>query len=491
MTWLSLFLLYNLNRNSSPKSAIQVKLIYGGYIIMVKTILQTFTMYFFIFSFSVYAQDSAKTSFQFWSRLTSGQVVKSTVEQTGYDIPFEKEWLQTVDGGIKVTRKLSPALTGRLNLGVIINVATVTPKGLTYEYAAKKVMPALLDATLEFRFNNLIIFNDLFAVEIGYFPFKYNSQSTNLGEYLFRSGTYPGWLISGFEHSIDKPKLGGVHVSYTMGSTISLKQDLIVNSELDAFPYRDINLTYITTPSFGQIFNLGIGIQIARLIAVDPRKTTLGSDSIYKNRFDPKIGYIDTSTGDTIKYTFRGAKLMGRGTFDIKALWGGGENIFGREDLKLYGEIALLGVKNYPGWYNKREARIPMMIGLNVPAFKVLDVLSIEFERYNSPYINAQDYIWKGGSPVPYIAGRPSGASFPDYDRDWNDSMAVTNDDIRWSIYVSRKIGNHIRLSAQAACDHTPKNWYTPWPAPQSAKYSDLVPKNDDWYFMMRLSMYF
>jgi hypothetical protein len=182
---------------------------------------------------------------------------------------------------------------------------------------------------------------------------------------------------------------------------------------------------------------------------------------------------------------------MGRGTFDIKALWGGGENIFGREDLKLYGEIALLGVKNYPGWYNKREARIPMMIGLNVPAFKVLDVLSIEFERYNSPYINAQDYIWKGGSPVPYIAGRPSGASFPDYDRDWNDSMAVTNDDIRWSIYVSRKIGNHIRLSAQAACDHTPKNWYTPWPAPQSAKYSDLVPKNDDWYFMMRLSMYF
>jgi hypothetical protein len=459
--------------------------------IMVKTILQTFTIYFLIFSSSVNAQDSTKTAFLFWSRSTTGQVVKSTVEQTGYDIPFEREWLQTIDGGIKINRKLTPALTGRLNLGVIINLATVTPKGLTYEYAAKKVAPVLLDAALEFHFNDLITTNDSFAVEMGYFPFKYNSQSTNLGEYLFRSGTYPGWLISGFEHSIDQPKLGGVHVSYKIGSTVRLKQDLIVNSELDAFPYRDINLTYIATPSFGRILNLGLGIQLARLISVDPRKTTIGSDTLYKNRFDPKIGYIDTTIGDTIRYTFRGTKLMGRGTLDIKALWDNGDGIFGREDLKIYGEVALLGMKNYPGWYNKREERIPMMIGFNIPVCNVLDVLSIEFERYSTPYVNAQDYIWKGGSPVPYIAGRPSGSSFPDYNRDWNDSMAVTDDDIRWSIYGSRRIGTHIRLSAQAACDHTPKNWYTPWPAPQSAKYSDMVPKNDDWYFMMRLSMYF
>ena len=73
---------------------------------------------------------------------------------------------------------------------------------------------------------------DSLTVELGYYPFKYNPQSTNLGEYLFRSGTYPGWLVTGFEHSIDRPKLEGVHVSHAIGSTVRLKQDLIVSTEL-------------------------------------------------------------------------------------------------------------------------------------------------------------------------------------------------------------------------------------------------------------------
>jgi hypothetical protein len=462
---------------------------------MVRMILHASSALFLVFSSFASAQDSVKTTFMFWSRSTIGQVVSSTIEKTGYDIPFEKEWLETVDGGMKITRTLSPYLTGRLNLGIVVNVATVTPKGLTYEYGVKKVAPALLDTCLEYRLGGLFLSNDQLAVELGYFPFKYNPQSTNLGEYLFRSGTYPGWLIAGFEHSIDRPKLAGVHASYTMGSAFQLKQDLIVNSEHDMFPYRDINLTYIATPAYGRILNCGLGVELARVIAMDQRKTTIGSDTMYNNRYDPKIGYIDTATGDTIRYTFQGTKLMGRATVDIKeiirGLFGVGLGIFGGEDLKIYGEAALLGVKNYPGWYNKREERIPIMLGFNVPVFKGLDVLSFEVERYQSPYINTQDYIWKGGSPVPYIAGRPSGSSYPDYNRDWNDSMAVTDDDIRWSVYASRKIGKYFRLSAQAACDHTPKNWYTPWPAPQSAKYTDMVPKSEDWYFMTRLSMYF
>ncbi|HEX3020542.1 MAG TPA: hypothetical protein VHP36_09575 [Chitinispirillaceae bacterium] len=457
---------------------------------MTRMILQISTMYLLIiFSSLSSAQDSVKTTFMFWSRITMGQVIKSTLENTGYDIPFDKEWLELIDGGIKITRQLTPSLTGRLNLGVVINVATVNPKGFTTsEYAVKKVAPALLDACLEYRSRG-------FLLELGYFPFKYNPQSTNLGEYLFRSGTYPGWLISGFEHSIDKPKLAGVHVSHTFGSTFSLKQDLIINTEIDVYPYRDINLTYIATPSLKKIIDIGLGVELTRLITVDPKKTTIGLDPIYNNKYDPKIGYIDKTTGDTILYTFRGTKLMARATFDfkelIRELSGTDAAIFGKEDLKFYGEAAWLGVKNYPGWYDKPEERVPMMIGFNLPAFKVLDRLSIEVERYMSPYINAQDYIWKGTTAVPYIAGRPSGSSYPLYDRDWNDSLAVHDDDIRWSIYAMKNIGKHVRLSAQAACDHTPKNWYTPWPAPQSAKYNDMVWKTSDWYLMMRMSIFF
>lgn len=470
---------------------------------MFRMMLQTSAVYLLIFSSLTSAQENdKKTNFTFWSRLTLGQVVSSSIEKSGiYDIPFDKEWLETIDGGIKITQKISSTLTGRLNLGVVVNLATVPENVRSAGTAAKKVTPVLLDASLEYRHGGLFLDNDSLAIELGFFPFKYNFQSTNLGEYLFRSGTYPGWLVSGFEHSIDRPKLAGVHISYTMGSTVSLKQDLIVNTELDVVPYRDIHLTYIATPSIGRFLNLGLGIQLARLIVLDPHKTTIGSDPIYNDKWDNKNGYkhivmnIDSTSNlyDTIydttltKYTFRGTKLMGRAMFDIKQLFGGCEEIFGSEDLKLYGEMAILGVKNYSGWYSKRKDRIPMMIGFNFPAFKVLDVLSIEVERYQSPYINTQDFIWQGSSPVPYISGIRAPI---DYDDSWNDSMAVTDDDIRWSIYASKKIGNHIRLSAQAACDHTPKFWHTPSP-PSSVKYSDMVPKNDDWYFMMRMSLYF
>lgn len=458
---------------------------------MNRMMLQSFAVCLIIISSAIGAQDSSRLKFGFWSRMTLGQVVSSTVEP-GYDIPFDKEWLETIDGGIKVNYKLSPSLTGRLNLGVVVNLATVANRDKKeYESSAKKTVPALLDACLEYQKRGLLLDNDMLNVELGYFPFKYNQQSTNLGEYLFRSGTYPGWLISGFEHSIDKPKLAGVHASYAMGSKVRWQQDLIMNTELEVFPYRDIHLTYITNSSFSSILNLGFGVQFARLIALDNRKTTPGTDPTYKNKpiETNRIGYIDSATGDTIKYTFRGTKIMGRLMFDVKGFFGSGKKIFGSEDLKIYGEMALIGVKNYPGWYERPEERMPIMAGFNFPTFKILDVLSIEVEYYGTPYANNQEYIWKACSPVPFI-NLPARA-YPDRNRDWHDSLRITDDDLRWSIYASKKFGNHIRLSAQAACDHTPKIWYTPFPATQSTKYSDVVPKNDDWYFMMRLSINF
>ncbi len=492
------------------------------------------------FSLASAEEEAAKTDFMFWSRMTMGKVVASTLER-GYDLPFQGEVLEKIDGGIKITRVLSPTLTGRFNFGVVVNAASVSPKLPTNEYSTKRVGPVLLDATLEYRRGGLLARNDTLLAELGYFPFKYNPQSTNLGEYLFRSGTYPGWLISGFEHSIDRPKLGGVHLAHVLGSSVRLRQDLIVNTELDVYPYHDINLTYIATPSFGKLFNFSLGVEFARLIAVDPPKTTLGLDPFYRNRYDAKIGYIDTTTGDTIRYTFKGTKLMCRGTLDFKEFFGGANGFFGKEDLKFYGEAAWLGVKNYAGWYEEPKERVPAMLGFNWPTHQLLsysivpgimayalepvrskkalrgeifgatgvftavgtwlmdrfwhwntklDVISIEVERYAFPYTNTQDYIWKGTSAIPYISDRPS-TSYPEYNRDWNDSLAQTDDDIRWSVYVSKRIGNHVRLSAQTAYDHTPKTWYTPVPSPQSAKYSDMVPRKGDWYFMMRMSLYF
>ncbi len=497
------------------------------------------------------AQENEKTTFSFWSRMTLGQVVSSTLLEydysnpklSMYDISFEKEWLETIDAGIKVKREFSPSLSGRLNCGLKLNAAIVTPKGITPEYSVKgRMSPVLLDATLEYCNAGLLTDNDTFITELGYFPFKYNSQSTNLGEYLFRSGTYPGWLVSGFEKSIERPKVAGGHLSYTFGSQVKLKQDLIVNTELDVYPLHDINFTYIATPSFGHFAELGFGVQLARLISLDAKKTTIGLEPQYQDdsipKYESRIGYIDTIANDTILYTFRGAKLMGRFSLDFKALFGDVNGFLGSEDLKLYGEAALLGVKNYPGWYSKRKERIPAMAGINWPTNQLvsytiipavmayllepfeskkasrvasygtaglvtgvgtwlmdrflhtnsrLDIISIEVEYYPSPYSNDQDNIWKAGSPVPYAAGS---RDIPRYDNYWNDSLSHADDGIKWSIYISKKLGNHLRLSAQAACDHSQKIWYLPGVG-TSVRYNEITPKPENWYFMLRSSIYF
>lgn len=516
---------------------------------MNKVILQTTVIFSLLSATLASAQDSIKTTLMFWSRMTMGQVVSSTIldKSVGtYDIPFAKEWLETFDGGIKVTRELSPTLRGRFNLGAMVNAATLAPKSYTPEYGAKKVVPLLLDATLEYRRSGLFMDDDSFTAEFGYFPFKYNPQSTNLGEYLFRSGTYPGWLVTGFEKSIDRPKLAGVHLSHVFGSAVQLKQDLIVNTELDMYPYHDINVTYIATPSLGRIANFGLGVQLSRLIVVDPPKTTIGKDPRYHNKerplYEPRIGYIDTASNDTILYTFKGIKLIGRASVDVKEFFDGENNdFFGKEDLKLYGEAALLGVKNYPGWYNNPLERIPMMVGFNWPTNQLLaysiipalmanyleprqsqktlkttvfgaagivtgigtwfmdqifqtnsklDLISIEFEYYPSPYTNDPTNIWKESSPVPFVVNSPSGLQIPFYDRDWNDSLSRADDGVKWSIYISKMLGTRLRFSAQAACDHTPKSAYTPWPA-ASSRYNEITPKPEDWYFMMRMAIYF
>jgi hypothetical protein len=508
-------------------------------------------VFFYLLSVSSFAtQDSTKTTFSFWSRMTMGQVVSSTLLEYDYsqptmsiyDVPFEKEWLETFDAGIKVKREFSSKLSGRLNLGIMINAAMVT-KDITPEYSVKgRLSPFLLDAALEYKKPGFLIENDTFVTEFGYFPFKYNPQSTNLGEYLFRSGTYPGWLVSGFEKSIERPKVAGVHFSHTFGSDIKLKQDLVINTELEVYPLHDINLTYIATPSIGRFADIGLGVQFARIIPFDAKRTTIGLDPIFqdkaKPKYDPKIGYIDTAANDTILYTFRGTKLMGRFTLDFKSLIGDANGFFGTEDLKLYGEATLLGVKNYPGWYSERKQRIPMMAGINWPTnqllsycvipgvmayllepvksnrigktagfgaagivtgvgtwlmdrvFKTnskLDLISIEVEYYPSPYSNDQDNIWKQGSPVPYAA---RSRSIPRYDSYWNDSLSHAEDGIKWSIYINKKLGSHLKLSAQAACDHSQKIWYLPGLA-TSLRYNEITPKPENWYFMMRASVLF
>ena len=421
-----------------------------------------------------------QTTISGWGWLTMGRVESSPFQKSDYDVNFDKEWLVDFNAGIKATHPIGENGRGRLHLGITTTYPILDYRKEDAEFQRRKFALYLIDATLEqtYNFNNQTIY-----AEFGYFPVKYNPQAMNLGEYLFRSGTYPGYLNSSFEMA-DKEKQIGIHISYknTFLTNGWFKGDLYTGVDMRDYPINDISPAVIATASPHPFFEFSAGAMFAHLITVDERRTTPGTDTVVFKSGTPKwnnVGWVDTTTGDTILYTFRGIKAMARMTLDPKSFFN--ISLFGKEDLKLYGEAAILGIKNYPGWYANIEERIPVMFGFNFPAFNLLDVLAFEGEWYGFKHWNTPESVWKSRSPVPY-----DGQVISFYD-DWEPR---TSDDWKWSVYLSKKIMKRIRISAQAASDHISRMGYMP-PPPSFSKYTEICPRTKDWYWMGRIMYYF
>jgi hypothetical protein len=117
---------------------------------------------------------------------------------------------------------------------------------------------------------------------------------------------------------------------------------------------------------------VGGGAMLDRLIPIQPVKTTDTNTFVLDANNNKIVESI--KDGDTTfeLYTLRGVKLMGRMTLDPKKLVPD-LDIFGPEDGKIYGELAVLGVKNYGkkfsdttqnyGYYNDIFKRMPIMFG--------------------------------------------------------------------------------------------------------------------------------
>jgi hypothetical protein len=248
---------------------------------------------------------------------------------------------------------------------------------------------------------------------------------------------------------------------------------------------------------------------------------------------------IDSATGKalvryvpTVTYTHRGIKAMGMASFDPKRAFGIGGNL-GADDLKIYAECALIGVQNYGSVYADRSQRIPVVVGFNLPAFRWLDVMSLEVEWYGARYRNnvsklTQQKYSELPSPIPvsyntYDPIRTKGGVDPATGRILKDSTDalgnavldaggniikvpgdiqirgtaldiedLTQDDWKWSLFLQKTVRKHIRFTGQIASDHFR-------PQPTHTKYADLdgtgatefssSPK--DWYFMCRMGYFF
>jgi hypothetical protein len=280
---------------------------------------------------------------------------------------------------------------------------------------------------------------------VGYFPFKYNPDVRNLGEYLYRTGTYPQYIINSFDYP--QARLLGLHLSSDLFGL--LHQDLMLTSETDMVPLADFGLSCLARiTALRGLIDVGGGFFWSRLWSVNDQYTTprwLGNE--YRIDSIAPVPPDTVTRYDTSFYSFVGKKLMGRLTIDFKALFPG-VSLFGPNDLRLYGEAAVIGLDDivdvvHPDrtWYNELWRRIPVMAGLNLPTFKILDVLALEVEYFRGKFPNSYENVYMlQNLPQPASPG-----ALINYGK-W--------DDFKWSVYATKTVGRCMTFTAQVANDH-------------------------------------
>lgn len=335
-------------------------------------------------------------------------------------------------------------------------------------------------------------------LQMGLFPYKYNGDAKNLGEYLLRSGTYPGVLRTGGWNFISSAAymLQGLRLHLPAWDG-KLQSDFLLPMERDLPPMHDLSPTYVATLAPIKGVEVGGGICWNHGIPVQPSKTSprdAKGDLLNKNpgnAYFVKVINADTATNrdvpyvflrDTTRfYTFQGIKLMGRFSFDPKAWLGSGP--FAAQDLKVYGEAALLGWKNYPVLYEKRSERIPVMLGFNLPAFGWLSALAVEVEHYGSRFPDNFFQVYNNRLPIPHWS-----EDWPSKDTVVNyapDAAEIRGDDWKWSIYARKQLIGGIGLYAQAASDHMRPYEYNVFPF-----WAPVTNRNGkDWYYLCRIEL--
>jgi len=150
----------------------------------------------------------------------------------------------------------------------------------------------------------------------------------------------------------------------------------------------------------------------------------------------------------------------------------------------VYGEAAILGVQDHPVYYTDIWQRIPVMLGVNIPTFKALDVLTLEVEHYGSrwlPTYRVQTGSGGGGSsgsnavPTPLMDAN-AGYYYPS---DWD------KDNWKWSLYGEKTLIPGVSFSVQVASDHS-RTWdwvtygKTPW---------EMYTSPSQWYWATKLAI--
>ncbi len=401
--------------------------------------------------------------------------------------------VQSLGGQIVVSADLDDHWDANFGVGVYqLSTSLGTQNQSTYE-------PNFLNATMfrayiaqaNLTYSLGAKSNPWFSVTAGNFAYDYNPDVKNLGLYMLRGPVYPGLLMSGFEE-FDTDSTKGIQTGFKVHLSMgNFTQDVLLLNERILPPLFDWSLAYAAKyRSFGAL-DVGGGVNFYRIVPNSKPLETPGH--LNANSLTATNYYEVGSGGDTTFFTHQGVKLMAMFSFDPKR-WIAFSDILGAEDLKIYGEVAVLGLKNYGTYYDDVKERIPVMVGFNVPTFGILDVFSLEVEYYASPFKNDLGNI---GNPNAIVAPwmwqnalTPIASPGPVSPGAYADSTA---DNWKWSVFARKTVAKHIQFTAQIANDHT-----RPAPLVNSAAgigttggTSAVLTSPKDWYFMGRVGFLF
>lgn len=378
------------------------------------------------------------SGYSFWQ---FGQIVKG---HNGLYGPVDHAWQSGVLAGFSLNVQPNEYLKLVISPEFLLNYPypqqenlppSVRPFGVTY----------INEAFGKFSFGGTE--KPLLQAKLGMFTYKYNKEVRNLGDYLFRTGTFPTYVITIF----DFPTARLLGLCLSSDAINNFHADVLLTSEAYIFPFFDFSVTGIASYKLLNAIEIGGGVEFARIL---PVMDSLTSPEISTSQSEKTNKYV-TANGDTGFYSFQATKVMTRATIDPKPFFGSPEWL-GPEDLKLYGEICWIGVdKNFQAlnlpdsnlfaWYNSLNERTPRMVGMNLPAFRMLDVLAAEVEYFPSVLPNNYSHIIKSLSPVPWFDG-----GFKSYNKeDWNRGFW------RWSFYAKKMVIQGFSVTGQIAFDHT------------------------------------
>jgi hypothetical protein len=428
------------------------------------------------------ADDSQEMKFGAAGWIAYGQVGHSSDSLNGDD--FDGKGLQSYGALISVSSQLSERLSALVGFGVGAGHFLQSRANNNGGFAPLMTGPFVKEASFVYSFKNEE--DSKLSLKTGYFENNYNPDAQNMGLYLLRGPVYPGVLISGFE--VKSSTIMGIQLHQQLGN---FDHDLILSSEIELYPWFDLSPAYLASYHFGKVLRLGAGVNLYHYISIEPllttHKTKDWEPASADHPFQQTWIYIDSTTPahDTTYMSFKGTKVMVQASLDIKEILGGIE-LMGSEDLKLYSEIAIVGLDNskaYKALYGGYANRMPIMVGFNIPVFGFLDKLSIEVESYTAKFrddlIRNQHSTSVKQSPIPVA-----------WPTDTNPN-AITRDDIKWSLYGTKTLDEHVKLSFQFANDHFRPGVYAGIGDNNPPRQEAILFTKKDWYWMSKVAFFF